>query len=882
MENENNTRGIVSLLPNTWEKRPIRHDKIKRIMQSVQEGRYKNEIENYRKIFISHGKKATITIKTKEALPCFMWSGIFQDGKCDKNFTLHSGIISLDIDGLTPETAIGIKNDILSCSFSSACLYIFLSPTLTDEIAGLKIGFAYDGSIPDKKTHKRAIRDLVDRLKAENINPATDKAAYSLSRLCYMSYDPDAYYNDSAFNNALPVPPEEEKPPRMKIKHVDHTAGRKTPEPGMKKSDAELLEEFRQADLTEIQKKMGNLWTAGQRHYCLLETGFFLAGSLAAGVITQADFDELEATATDKATDKEMVTWVDAVSEGEKAPLKTFDQRKTDRVAWAKSKQQAELPKTDEEYHELFFNEIIKEIRVIMAKDSDYQRAGTLAGEALRDGLIKQEDVDTLKKSILENALGNPDALGDFLSSCEAGKAGKRDPLRFEKMKTEKLKAEGKKANKKAKAKKDDAVKDMNRKYAMINIGGQVLIMQDTDDAEIFMKPADFKLWFRNRNIWLPKNDGGTTKKNIADIWMDSPDRREYNKVIFSPGIPDEPQVYNLWRGFAVEPKKGSWRLMENHIHDILCSRNLDQYEFFLKICSAIVHHCIDSEKNRRPETATVLKGIRGIGKDTFCELFGSIFGRHSACVAQKEHLLGKFNSSLQNCVFLHASETFWAGDKQAEGQLKAMITNPELYFEAKYRTPIKLENHASLFISSNEEWVVPAGAHERRFFVPSLSGIKPTDPNYFKNLRHEWATGGAEAMLYDLIHDVKYDQRDFDSPPKTAGLKDQVEISMCLEQQFWCECLDENIVIPWQNITTSAELHSLFTVFCDKVGHKKRIPRQATFMKSINKYSGLNLKPTTSREDTGKIFRCYNLPTVQEAQVKFNEYMGMKIYKNQ
>ena len=145
--------------------------------------------------------------------------------------------------------------------------------------------------------------------------------------------------------------------------------------------------------------------------------------------------------------------------------------------------------------------------------------------------------------------------------------------------------------------------------------------------------------------------------------------------------------------------------------------------------------------------------------------------------------MFGKFNSALQNCILCYAPETFWAGDKQSEGVLKDMITRKEQMFESKFKNVIKLESHLNLIFSSNEDWVVPVGKHERRFFVPTLSEEK-RNPSYFNELRSEWKNGGAAAMLHDLMQmpiNVDY----FRNVPETDGLIQQAKIGMSLIEQF-------------------------------------------------------------------------------------------------
>mgnify|MGYP000856866344 CR=1 FL=1 len=47
-------------------------------------------------------------------------------------------------------------------------------------------------------------------------------------------------------------------------------------------------------------------------------------------------------------------------------------------------------------------------------------------------------------------------------------------------------------------------------------------------------------------------------------------------------------------------------------------------------------------------------------------------------------YLVGQFNAHLASCLFLQADEGFWAGDKQAEGRLKGLITSEYQMIELK------------------------------------------------------------------------------------------------------------------------------------------------------------------------------------------------------
>src|SRR5665213_455752 len=135
-----------------------------------------------------HPKKAVASLK--EALPGVQWSGQFSTRRADvpleKKLIRYSCILCADIDDIQDRIA-EIRAILSRCPFVFA---IFLSPTGT----GLKVLFRVP---PDVAMHKRsfeAVRQLVLKLSGCEI----DKACKDVTRLCFVSYDPELYLNASA------------------------------------------------------------------------------------------------------------------------------------------------------------------------------------------------------------------------------------------------------------------------------------------------------------------------------------------------------------------------------------------------------------------------------------------------------------------------------------------------------------------------------------------------------------------------------------------------------------------------------------------------------------------------------------------------------------
>jgi hypothetical protein len=101
--------------------------------------------------------------------------------------------------------------------------------------------------------------------------------------------------------------------------------------------------------------------------------------------------------------------------------------------------------------------------------------------------------------------------------------------------------------------------------------------------------------------------------------------------------------------------------------------------------------------------------------------------------------------------VLFIADEAYWGGDKRCVGRLQGMITEPELPIQHKGFNTKKVPNYLHIVMLAEPGWVVPAGKHERRYAVLSVSDRHIGDVEYFTALRNEIANGGAEAMFYRL-----------------------------------------------------------------------------------------------------------------------------------
>ena len=167
------------------------------------------------------------------------------------------------------------------------------------------------------------------------------------------------------------------------------------------------------------------------------------------------------------------------------------------------------------------------------------------------------------------------------------------------------------------------------------------------------------------------------------------------------------------------------------------------------------------------------MRGKEGVGKGVLAREFGRLFGSHYRHISQAGHLTGHFNAHLQQCSVLFADEAFFAGDRSHESILKALITEETLIIEPKGVDPFPVRNCLHLIMSSNSDWVIPAGADARRYFVVAVADHHKQDHAYFAAITKEMDSGGREALLEQLLRrDLStFNVRDV---PQTEALADQ------------------------------------------------------------------------------------------------------------
>lgn len=424
-------------------------------------------------------------------------------------------------------------------------------------------------------------------------------------------------------------------------------------------------------------------------------------------------------------------------------------------------------------------------------------------------------------------------------------------------------------------------LQELNDKHAAIMLGGKFLILTETFDSILKMPDialsgvADFFNLYANRKVIDPSSD---RMKSVAKLWLESPHRREYKSIIFDPSKPatKSGDYYNLYRGLAVVPHPGDWSLFRDHIYKIICSCNDDLYKWVLAWMARIVKY----PGGDRPGTSIALRGKQGAGKGCFVSNFGKLFGPHFVHLTNQSQLVGHFNFHLKNALVVFADEGFWAGDKSAEGTLKGMVTEEIQYLTPKGKESFPVRNFINLIISSNHDWVVPAGLEERRFCVIDVSADKMQNTEYFEAIKKQMNHGGREAMLDDLLK-LDISQENLRKIPITDALLEQKMNSMGPVGNFWEEVLLDGILLKketfddWPERITVKSLHDEFLDYCSKM--KTRYPINSVhFSRKLHVVCPNIISKQINY--AGKNNRSFIIPNLSQCRIDFESVVGKKI----
>lgn len=212
-----------------------------------------------------------------------------------------------------------------------------------------------------------------------------------------------------------------------------------------------------------------------------------------------------------------------------------------------------------------------------------------------------------------------------------------------------------------------------------------------------------------------------------------------------------------------------------NFINEVICDNNEDVYKYVLGWIATMLQN-----PGKKNETALILKGLQGIGKNRFtdvlCELTSGYSERN---ITDIQELTGSFNSVVENKMLLILNELRNFGEDRMVNfnSLKSIITDDTIRINEKNQPRRTAENVANFIFVSNNSYPVKIELGDRRYVVLQCNGKYKGQFEFFKQLVNSFTN-----EFYDnlLTFFVKYDISTFNvrELPMTEAKEDLIEAS--------------------------------------------------------------------------------------------------------
>lgn len=294
--------------------------------------------------------------------------------------------------------------------------------------------------------------------------------------------------------------------------------------------------------------------------------------------------------------------------------------------------------------------------------------------------------------------------------------------------------------------------------------------------------------------FYIEDEKGNKKKINPFNIWLENINRRDIIGLKFDPSSEEDPNYYNLFKGFKYEVTNDEdYTDIEPylfHLKDVWANGDEETYEYILNWFAHIYQ-----KPSERTDVAIVIPSeTEGNGKNIVLKVHSKILGNMYHSTADINSIVGNFNPQAEGRLLLNLNECTWAGRKSQTGLLKALITEDTMTINQKNVKSYVIENYNNVIIFSNDENPIEIGKNNRRYYVLEIKEEKLEESKVKAILN----VNPQKIFNYFMKRDIsKFNATKFKRTQKETNIK---EFSLGSEFDFWQEVLENNFISSLQN----------------------------------------------------------------------------------
>lgn len=327
---------------------------------------------------------------------------------------------------------------------------------------------------------------------------------------------------------------------------------------------------------------------------------------------------------------------------------------------------------------------------------------------------------------------------------------------------------------------------------------------------------------------------------DAVKAWLNSPGRRMVmpEHLVFEPGqdVP-EPQI-QLFAGLELAPIPCTvddvLPMLELLRH--LCRDSADTPQGVKEVMHWVL--CWTAyplqHLGAKMQTAIVMHGPQGTGKNLFWDVWRDLYGRYGITVGQTE-LEDKFNGWLAQKLAIIGDEVVSRQEMyHNKNRLKLIVTQEQKFPIREIQQPTRWEsNHANVVFLSNESQPLALEERDRRYMV--VYTPVADDTGLYERVRDFLAADGARKWLYFLLN---YPLGDFDrhtKPILTRAKLDLIQSGYLPAQRFAHEWIGGYLPLPLR-VCSAEQLYRAFSRWCTANGERFP-PSQGRFTADVQRW---------------------------------------------
>jgi hypothetical protein len=257
----------------------------------------------------------------------------------------------------------------------------------------------------------------------------------------------------------------------------------------------------------------------------------------------------------------------------------------------------------------------------------------------------------------------------------------------------------------------------------------------------------------------------------LFNLWMRDPNRKSYHHMEFLPGLEVPEDVFNTFNGFNI-PKTDKSGDIEPFIDllDLVGNHEPITVEYIRQWTAHMFQ-----KPGEMPRTAIVLRGDKGVGKNTYTETIKKVLGKslYFETSDPVNELFGRFSTHKEDKLCLVLNETEAKQTFSNNQKIKDLITNPLMNIETKGLAGYTKNSFLRIFAHTNNDIPLKIEIGDRRFMVSQCSSKRKGDKDYWINFYNWLDKPESIKAIYNYLMSVKITLHFENDRPKTDAFFD-------------------------------------------------------------------------------------------------------------